>query len=73
MMCCDADIAYLHQFEVYIGSQKNSELGLGYHVMMKLSKDISGKYHHVYCDNLFTSLQLLKDLLPCKTCCNGTI
>ena len=38
-----------------------------------LCKDISAKYHHVYCDNLFTSVQLLKDLLACKTYCNGTI
>ena len=72
-MCCDADTAYLHQFEVYLGQQKNSEFGLGYDVVMKLCKDISGKYHHVYCDNLFTSVQLLKDLLACKTYCNGTI
>ena len=64
-MHCDADTAYLHLFEVY--------LGLGYDVVMKLCKDISGKNHHVYCDNLFTSVQLLKDLLACKTYCNGTI
>ena len=40
---------------------------------MKLCKDISGKNHHVYCDNLFTSVQLFKDLLACKTHCNGTV
>ena len=55
-MCCDADTAYLHQFEVYLGWEENSEFGLGYDVVMKLCKDISGKYHHVYCDNLFTSV-----------------
>ena len=48
------------------------EFHLGYDAVMKLCKDISGKYHHVYCDNLFTSIQLLKDLLACKTHCNGT-
>ena len=62
-MCCDADTAYLHQFQVYLGQQQNSEFGLGYDVVMKPCKDISGKNHHVYCDNLFTSVQLLKDLL----------
>ena len=72
-MCCDADTAYLHQFEVYLGQQQNSEFGLEYDVVMKLCKDISGKNHHVHCDNLFTSVQLLKDLLACKTYCNGTI
>ena len=40
---------------------------------MKLCKDVSGKYHHVYCDNLFTFVQLVKDLLACKTYCNGTV
>ena len=29
-MYCDADTVYLHQFEVYLGWQKNSEFGLGY-------------------------------------------
>ena len=72
-MCCDADTAYLHQFEVYTSQQKKSEFGLGYDVVMKLCKDISGKKHHVYCDNPFTSVQLLKDMLACKTYCNGII
>ena len=52
---------------------KNTEFGLRYDVVMKLCKDISGKNYHVYSDNLFTSVQLLKDLLACKTYCNGTI
>ena len=34
---------------------------------------IRKRNHHVYCDNLFTSVQLLKDLLACKTYCNGII
>ena len=53
--------------------RKTVEFGLRYDVVIKLCKDISGKYLHVYCDNLFTSVQLLKDLLACKTYCNGTI
>ena len=40
---------------------------------MKICKDISGKNHHVYCDKLFTSVQLLKESLACKTYCNWTI
>ena len=35
-------------------------------MVMKLCKDISGKNYHVYCDNLFTFVQLLKDLLTCN-------
>ena len=51
----------------------DAEFGLGYDVVVLLCKDISGKNHYVYCGNLFTSVQLLKDLLACKTYCNGTI
>ena len=54
-------------------NRKTLEFGLGYDVVMKLCKDISGKNHHVYCDNLFTSVQLLKDFLACKIYCRGTI
>ena len=67
-MCCKADTAYLLQ-----GQQKNSKFSLGYDLVMKLCKDISGEYHHVYCDNLFTSVHLLKALLACETYCSGTI
>ena len=42
-------------------------------MVMKLFKDISGKNHYAYCDNLFTSVQFLKDLLVCDTYCSGTI
>ena len=42
-------------------NRKTLEFGLGYDVVMKLCKDISAKYHLVYCDNPFTSVQLLKD------------
>ena len=31
-MCCDADKAYLHQFEVYFGQQQNF-LSLALHIM----------------------------------------
>ena len=52
---------------------RKTQFDLGYDVVMKLCKDISEKYHHVYCDNLFTSVHLLKDCLACITYCNGTI
>ena len=72
-MYCDADTAYLHQFDMYLGLQQNFEFGLGYDLVMKLCKNIAGKNHHVCCDNLFTLVQLVKDLLACKTYCSGTI
>ena len=39
-MHCYSDTAYLHQFEVYLGQQQNSEFGLGNDVVMKLCNDI---------------------------------
>ena len=52
---------------------KSLEFGLGYDVVMSVCKEISGKNHHVYCANLFASVQLLRDLLALRTYCNGTI
>ena len=40
---CDADTAYMYQYGVYLGQQKNSEIDVGYDVVIKLCKDISGK------------------------------
>ena len=72
-MGCDGDTPYLHQCEVYLGQEQISKFGLGYYVVMKLCKEVSGKKSQVYCNNLFTSVQLLMDLLACKTYCNETI
>ena len=72
-MRCDADRAYLHKFDIYLGRRQNSEYGLGYDVVMKLCQEITGKYHHVYFDNLFTSVPLMKDLLALNTYACGTV
>ena len=40
---------------------------------MKLCKDKAWRNHCVYCDNLFSSVQLLKDMLGYKRYCSGTI
>ena len=70
---CDAESAYMHQFDIYLGRRANSPNGLGYDVVMKLCEQINGKYHHVYFDNLFTSVPLLLDLLQQKTYACGTV
>ena len=72
-MWCDADTAYLHKFDIYLGRRQNSEYGLGYDVVMKLCQEITGKYHHVYFDNLFTSVPLMKELLALNTYACGTV
>ena len=70
---CDTESAYMHQFDIYLGRRTNSPNGLGYDVVMKLCEQLRGKYHHVYFDNLFTSVPLLLDLLQQKTYACGTI
>ena len=57
-------ILYWHQKD-FIGNS-GLKLGLGYVVVINLCKYIPGKNHHVCCD-MFTSVQLLKDFLACKT------
>ena len=52
---------------------RKTEFGLEYDVVVELCNNISGISHDVYCENLFTSVHLLKDLLACKTYWNGTI
>ena len=37
-------------------------VGLGAHVVKKLTAELKNKNHHVYFDNYFTSCQLLDDV-----------
>ena len=62
-VAADSTNGYFPRFEVYTGKKDNStEHGLGARVVKTLTSDFKGKYHHVYFDNFFTSLQLLEDL-----------
>ena len=72
-MRCDSESAYLHECEVYLSWQQNSTNGLAYDVVTKLCQSIAGHYHHVYCDNYFTSIPLLKQLLQMKIYASGTV
>ena len=58
----DSTNGYFSRFDVYTGRQENREVGLGEHVVKKLTDDIKHKNHHVYFDNFFTSAKLLEDL-----------
>ena len=54
---------YVLDISVYTGKRnKPSNNGLGYDVVMELSKDYSYKFHHLYFDNFFASIKLLHDL-----------
>jgi len=73
--CADASNGYVCNLQVYTGKQDGgiTEHGLGYRVVRELSQPFIGKYHHVFCDNFFTSIQLACDLLRDETYLCGTI
>jgi len=70
----DASNGYVFDFQVYTGKkQDGAEHGLGYRVVHDLTRQITGKNHHVFCDNFFTSVKLAEDLLADKIYLCGTI
>ena len=72
-MQCDTELAYLHQFNIYLSWEQNLANGLGYDVVMKLCHEIFNKNHHIYFNNLFTSVPLMNDLLWQNTYACGTV
>ena len=59
----DSRNCYFSQFEVYTEEKKGVvEHQLGARVVKDLTKELQGKWHHVYLDNLFYIIQLLSDL-----------
>ena len=72
-MRCDAESAYLHQFDIYLGREINLPNGLGYDVVMTLCRDLVGEKHHVYFDNLFSSVPLMMDLMALGIYSCGTV
>ena len=57
----DSTNGYFSRFDVYTGKGEG-RVGLGAHVVKKLTEDLKHKNHHVFFDNYFTSYQLLEDL-----------
>ena len=75
-MWCRADSinGYLNDFEIYTGkSGEGVTQDLGYSVVTKLCSVLYGKWHEVYFDNFFTSLELLQTLFCNKTLSCGTL
>ena len=62
-MRADSCTGFVSEFQVYVGKEGEAEDGLGARVIKDLTQNIKNKYHHVYCDNFFTSLFLLEDLM----------
>lgn len=61
------------ELSVYTGKEGDaSDTNLGAKVVKKLTRSIVGHNHHIYCDNYFTSISLIEDLLQDSTYACGT-
>ncbi|XP_053372688.1 piggyBac transposable element-derived protein 4-like [Mercenaria mercenaria] len=73
-MLCDSNSAYLSKFEVYLGRNTyNGENGLGYNVVTKLTDHLRLTHRHIFFDNFFTSVPLMKQLLDNGLYACGTV
>jgi hypothetical protein len=65
-MRCDAKSGFCHMLEVYLGKVRDAPVqagkGMAYGVVKRLTAPLRGKGYHIYMDNLFTSVQLMKHL-----------
>ena len=52
---------------------ENHEIRLGKKVVLKLTRNLSGKNHHVFFDNYFDSLELQGELLARRLFGCGTV
>ena len=58
---------------VYTKKGDTAEVGLGGSVVKRLTRDLVGKYYHIYMDNFFSSVTLYKNLLDEGIYCTGTL
>ena len=62
-MLADSKNGYTYNFDIYTGRRQNEiHRGLSYDVVMKLTESLQQQGYHLYCDNFYTSMNLLKDL-----------
>ena len=61
----DATNGYISAMQVYTGKKDGGipECSLGYRVVTDLVRDLQRKKYYIFCDNIFTSLRLARDLL----------
>ena len=65
----------MNEFDVYVGKPpgKECEIGLGKKVVLKLTRNLSGKNHRVFFDNYFNSFELQEELLVRRLFGCGTV
>ncbi len=71
---CDIT-GYLWCFDIYTGKEntKKSIYGLAYDVVMNLVKQLPKKTYHLFIDNFYTGVQLLRDLFKMGKYATGTV
>ena len=70
----DSSSGYVSQYEVYTGKQGGpTEVGLGGNVVTKLTRDLMGKFHHIFVDNFFSSIKLFQQLQKDDIYATGTL
>ena len=71
----DSHNGYTYNFDIYTGkstSGQPSENGLGYDVVMRLLTPLLHQGYHLFVDNFYTSIKLIKDLFHLGTPGCGT-
>ena len=63
--CAEASSGFVCDFQVCTGKRQDgvTEKNLGYLVVHDLTQNFTGKNHHIFCNNFFTSVSLPEDLL----------
>lgn len=71
----DSSNGYMLDCQIYLGKKeiRNNNMLLGEQVVVNLTEPYFEHYHHVFFDNFFTSVQLMKTLLEKKTYACGTV
>ena len=69
---CDSRTGYCLALDVYTGSKADG-LGLTYNIVMKLMSNYVLRNYHLFADNFYSSLALIRDLHDADTYYCGTI
>jgi hypothetical protein len=72
--CCDAATSYCLKFQIYTeASDRGTEHGLSHRVVFELMESFLDKAYHLYIDNFYSGLNLIKSLMDRQTYACGTI
>ncbi|XP_057314098.1 piggyBac transposable element-derived protein 4-like isoform X1 [Hydractinia symbiolongicarpus] len=72
--CCEAESSFCLKFQIYTGaSDTGAEHGLSHRVVFDLMENYLDRNYHLFIDNFYTSLNLIKSLKDRQTYACGTI